>query len=303
MFLKLGKKVLKKNLIVSLLFFVFTNCLIAKRNDTLRIVSLTPSVTKQLIVLGLSKNIVGCTEYSPLVKMKNLKVAIIGGVSNVNIESVVRLSPSIVFANSLTPKKIIEKLKALNIKVVVFKYPESIEDIFNSFLKLGVLTGKEKKAKEIIDFSKDKLKYIENKAHQFSSKKIFFIIGSHPLYTAPQGTYINDIIEKINGINIARNLKSGLVSREFVLEKNPDVILIMDMGKIAKEEIKYWTKFKNLNAVKNNKIFIIDADRLGSPVLPDFIDLIEEIMKMVHKKSVQSVESGVRSRELFNSEH
>ncbi len=274
---------MKKILIINFLIFLFNFNLCAKKVKNLRIVSLTPSVTKQLIVLGLKKNIVGCTEFSPLAKNKNEKVAIIGGVSNVNIESIVRLNPTIVFANSLTPRKIVEKLKSLKIKVIVFKYPESINDIFSSFLKLGKITGKEIKAKEILKISEKKLKNIEKKAKKFSSKKIFFIIGSHPLYTAPKGTYINDIIEKINGINIAKNLKTGLVAREFVLEKNPDVILIMDMGKIAKEEIKYWEKFKNLNAVKNNKIFIIDADRLGSPVLPDFIDLIEEIMKMIYE--------------------
>ena len=269
-----------KKLISFFIFFVLSNLLIAKN---LRIVSLTPSVTKQLIVLGLKKDIVGCTKYSPIANDKN--VTVVGEVSDVNIEAIVRLSPDIVFANSLTPEDIIDKLKNLKFKVIVFKYPSSIEDIFNSFMKLGKITGREKIAEKIIKISKKKLESIEKEAEKYTPKKVFFIIGSHPLYTAPKGTYINDIIEKINGINIAKNLKTGLVSREFVLKENPDVILIMNMGKIAQEEIRYWKKFKNLNAVKNNKIFIINADRLGSPVLPDFIDLIKDIMEMVHKKT------------------
>ncbi len=265
------------------LFLILLFFLINLNAKNLRIVSLTPSVTKQLVVLGLKNNIVGCTEFSPLTKEKNQKTAIIGGVSNVNIEAIVRLAPDLVFANSLTPRKVIEKLKSLNIKVIVFRYPKSIDEIFNSFEKLGEITGKEQIAKKIVKISKKKLKKIEIQAKKYPKKKVFFIIGSHPLYTAPKGTYIDDIIKKVNGINIAENLKTGLVSREFVLEKNPDVILIMDMGQIAQEEINYWKKFKNLNAVKHNKIFIINEDRLGSPVLPDFIDLIEEIMKMVHQ--------------------
>jgi len=202
----------------------------------------------------------------------------------VNIEAIVRLKPTFVFANSLTPSRIIEGLKNLKINVIVFKYPKSIKDIFDSFLRLGKITHREKLAEKIIEISEKKLKSIEMRARAFPKKKVFFILGSHPLYTAPKGTYIDDIIEKINCINIARNLKTGLISREFVLEKNPDVILIMDMGKIAQEELNYWKKFKNLNAVKNNKIFIINADRLGSPVLPDFVNLIGEIMKMVHDR-------------------
>ena len=249
----------------------------------LKIVSLTPSVTKQLIVLGMKKDIVGCTSYGPLAKEKNATIHIVGGVSNTNIEGILRLKPDIVFANSLTPVRIVEKLKALRIKVIIFPYPKSIEEIFSSFLTLGKIVGRKKRAEEIIKVSENKLRKIEKISKKFTPKKIFFIIGSKPLYTAPEGTYINDLIEKINCINIARNLKNGIVSREFVIERNPDVILIMDMGEIAKEEISYWKKFKSLNAVKNKKIFIIDADRLGSPVLPDFINLIEEIMKLVHE--------------------
>ena len=271
---------MKKFLIIVILFFLLTIDLVAKNLNSLRIVSLTPSVTKQLIVLGIKKNIVGCTEFSPLANDKN--VTVVGGVSNINLEAIVKLSPSFVFANSLTPRKIVEKLKNLKINVIIFKYPESINDIFDSLLKLGKITGKVKKAKEILAISEKKLKYIETNAQKYHKKKVFFIIGSHPLYSTPKGTYINNVIEKVNGVNIASNLKTGIVSREFVLRKNPDIIMIMDMGKIAQEEVKYWKKYENLNAVRNNKIFIINADSLGSPALPDFINLIEEIMKMVH---------------------
>ncbi len=271
---------MKKFSVIILLFFVSITFLNAKNSDSLRIVSLTPSVTKQLIALGIKKNIVGCTRFSPIANDKNISV--IGGVSNINLEAIVRLSPTFVFANSLTPENIIYKLKSLKIRVVVFKYPESIKDIFDSLLKLGKITGKEERAKKIVKISEKKLKFIEDEAKKYPPEKVFFIIGSKPLYTTPKGTYIDDIIEKINGINIAKNLSTGLVSREFVLKKNPDVILIMDMGKIAREEVDYWKKYKNLNAVKKKKIFILNADRLGSPCLPDLIDLMEEIMKMVH---------------------
>ena len=48
---------------IFVLFCVQANFLYAK-NLQLKIVSLTPSVTKQLIVLGLKRNIIGYTSFS-----------------------------------------------------------------------------------------------------------------------------------------------------------------------------------------------------------------------------------------------
>jgi len=108
-------------------------------------------------------------------------------------------------------------------------------------------------------------------------------IGIKPLFTVPVGTYLDDVLTRLNLINVAKNIRIGEISKEFVLKANPDIILIMDMGRIGEEEKKNWEHFTFLNAVKNKKIFIIDADRLASPVLPDFIDLVEDIAGMVHR--------------------
>ncbi len=248
----------------------------------LKIVSLTPSITKQLISLDLKDSIIGCTSYCPLANDKNSKTSVVGSISDINIESIVKLNPDIVFANSLTNLKTINKLKTLKIRVEVFEYPKSIEEIFSSFQKLGEITGKTSEATQIITKSKDKLNSIKVKLQNKQKPKIFFVIGVNPLFTAPKNTYIDDIISIINGINIAHELNFGMVSKEFVLKSNPDVILVMNMGVLAQDVVNEFKRYPFLNAVKNNRFFIVDADRLGSPTLPDLIDLINEIGIMVH---------------------
>lgn len=251
--------------------------------EPLRIISLTPAITKQLIVLGEKDNIVGCTSFCSLAKDKSSKAQIVGSAISANIESIVNLKPDIVFVSSLTNIKIINKLKSLSIRVENFSYPVSVEEIFESFLRLSEIVKKTQIAENIVKSSKDKLRKIVETYKTYNLKKVFFEIGADPLFGTPKGTYLADVLTKLNAINISEYLKQGQISKEWIIRGNPDVILIMDMGAIATQEVKNWGKFKTLSAVKNGKIFILDADRLASPILPDFIQLINEIGGLIHK--------------------
>jgi len=254
-----------------------------KISYAIKIVSLTPSITKQLISLGLKEEIIGCTSYCPIAQEKNSRVSIVGSISEINIESIMRINPDIVFANPLTDPKVINKLKKMKIRVEVFNYPRSINDIFKDFIKLGSISGKKTEAIKIVEESRNRLNKIKSKYKNYQKVKIFFVIGANPLFTAPKDTYIDDIIDIINGINIAKWLSNGMVSKEFVLKSDPDIFLIMDMGVVAKDVINDFKRYKFLSAVKKNNFFTVDADRLGSPSLPDLIDLIDNIGKMVYK--------------------
>jgi hypothetical protein len=54
-----------------------------------------------------------------------------------------------------------------------------------------------------------------------------------------------------------KDLTHGTVGREFVIAKNPDYIFIATMGIVGEEEKKIWSKYPNLNAARNNRIFIV----------------------------------------------
>ncbi|UOD33871.1 ABC transporter substrate-binding protein [Deferribacteraceae bacterium V6Fe1] len=248
----------------------------------LKIVSLTPSVTKQLIVLGLKDSIVGCTSYCPLAGDKSSSAVVVGTVSDINIETILKLKPDLVFANSLTNSKAIEKLKRLGIRVEIFEYPKRIEDIFDTLIKLGEYTGKVDIAHKIFWESKVKLKVVRERFSRKEKQRLFFVVGINPLFTVAKDTYIDDMIGVINCENVSHNLISGMISKEYVLKSNPDAILIMDMGVMAQDVITEFKKYGFLNFVKNDKFLMVNADRLGSPALPDFIDLIDEIGIMVH---------------------
>jgi len=258
-----------------------TLCAHAQENYPQRIISLGPSITKGLYLLGVENKLIANTTYciSPPEAKEKEKI---GTVVEVNIEKVFRLKPDLVLATSLTNSRAKEKLRNLGINVITFPTPRDFSDLCRQFLELGRLAGKRKKAEEIVKSAKDKVTSIREKVKNLPKPKVFVQVGARPLFTATGNYFVNDYIEFAGGINIAEEAKEGIYSREQVLKANPDVIIITTMGIVAEEEKEIWQRYKTLSAVKNGRIYIIDTDKITSPTPISFVKTLEEIVSILH---------------------
>jgi iron complex transport system substrate-binding protein len=256
-------------------------CGYAQEDYPQRIISLGPSITESLYLLGAKDSLVGVTSYCvrPPEAQEKEKT---GTVIDVNVEKAVSLKPDLVIATSLTDQKAVEKLRSLGITVVTFFQPKNFSEVCNQFMKLAKLLGKEKEAAGIISAAESKVKYIEDKVANLSKPKVFIQVGAKPLFTMTSDSFVNDFIEFAGGINIAKEARSGLYSREEVLRKNPDVIIIVTMGIAGEKEKEIWAKYKTLNAAKANRIYIIDSYKLCSPTPVSFAESLEEIAYILH---------------------
>lgn len=245
-----------------------------------RIISLGPSVTKSLYLLGVEDRLIANTIYCvdpPAAKNKEK----IGTVVEANIEKIVNLKPDLVLAIPLTNHKTKEKLKSLGIKVVTFEIPKNFQDICGQLLDLGKLVGKEKESEKIVNLAQFRVNKIKGKVKNLDHPKVLIQVGTKPLFVATGSYFLNDYIEFAGGINIAKHAKNGIYSREEVLKANPDVIIITTMGIAGEEERKAWGKYKNLGAVKNNRIYIMDTDKITSPTPTSFVDTLEEFVRII----------------------
>lgn len=247
-----------------------------------RIISLTPSLTHQLVLLGADNLIVGCTDYC-IIPGKKHGDRVVASAIDVNIEKVITLKPDLILASSLTNPKTLETFKKTGLRTVYFDYPKSYVDICNQFKELGKLTGKVPEVEKILSEMQLKINKIKEGIPKNAHNKVFMQIGAKPLFTVIGNTYLNDIITFAGGQNIAQSLNSGSYSREAVLLNNPDVIIVSDMGMAGKEEIETWKTYKSINAVKNNKIFLINADKLCSATPVSFVEVLEEIVNLMYK--------------------
>ncbi len=267
----------KKILLISFLFSFYIG---SAAQYPQRIVSLVPSITKQLYELGVEDKIIGCTSYCRGKDRKS--VTMVASAIKVNIEKTLLLKPDLVLASSLTSPKTLETFKKLGVKTVWLDYPKSFDDLCNQFLELGNIVGKQSLSTEIVSKAKKRLSLIRKEIPKGKNYRMFIEIGANPLFGVIGKTFMDDYIRFSGGKNIISGLKSGAVSRESILIKNPEVIFVITMGVVGKQEKEVWQTYKSLNAAKQKRVFIIDADIASSPTPESFVDVIEKMVEMIY---------------------
>jgi iron complex transport system substrate-binding protein len=240
-----------------------------------RVVSLAPSITKNIYYLNAQAHLVGCTNYCTIAIDDNKTV--VASPVTINIEKVISLKPDLVIASTITNPEYIEMLKKFNIHVEVFTTPKSFSEICKQFVDIGQLLGQKDNALELVSIIKHEVDSLKALNSKNKNNRVFFQIGADPLFTVIPDTFMDDYIAFANATNIANDLNKGTISRESVIHRKPDYIFIVTMGIIGNEEKKVWESFKDLSAVKNNNIFIIDSDLACTPTPQTFLETMKII--------------------------
>jgi iron complex transport system substrate-binding protein len=231
-----------------------------------RIISLAPNLTEILFAIGAGDKVVGVSNYSdfPDEAKKKQKV---GGFFNPSIEEMFVLDPDIVLVARGTPLSVINKLKSLGL-AVYSSDPHSIKDIYNLIITVGKITGNITESLELVNSMKNEEKLIKAKTDSIphgNRKKVYVEMWNNPKISVGKDTFINSLITEAGGINIAVKVKGNwpVMSDESVIQANPDVIILLYPGNI--NEIKKRPGWENLNAVKNNRIYVENPDIFERP--------------------------------------
>lgn len=254
-----------------------------------RIVSLSPATTEILFALGLGDKIVGITEfddYPPEVK----DIASVGGFNGPNIEAIAVQKPDIVFASSLSGKANMETLQNLGIPVFMLD-AKKLEQIYQSILQIGSITGTQQKSEEMIADMKAKVTSIKNKVSEQPAVKVFYLVDSNGNWTTGKGTFIDELISLAGGENIVNDTEGWVqYSIEKIVEKNPDVIVSAPhAGDI--EGIRNMPGYKDTDAVKNDNIFIISDDNIISRASYRIVQGLEEMARYLHPEAFKTLMS------------
>ena len=266
----------KKTLIFLLIFFSFSCSLFAEYK---RIISLAPSATESLYELGIDKELIANTVYC---SNGNFNKEKIGTVTEPNIEKIIALNPDLIVATKEgNYKTVIEKLIRLKLVVYVMEPYSNFEDVCNNFQQLADYLNKSDEAKKIISDVKKEISILSNEAKNKNKEKIFWEVGANPIFTVGNQSFVNEYNKYINGTNVFEyiDMRYPNISVESVIEKNPDIILLVNMGDVSDQEIYKWNKYKNITAVKNNKIFLLEADDIFTPTPKKFLNGIKVLQE------------------------
>ena len=273
---------IQHNLIFKLLLTVFLSLIsiIGFSQNVKKVISLAPSITENIYLLGAEDKLVGCTSYCTQAVSDG--VELIGSTVDVNVEKIFAMQPDLVLTMLMTKHQDVEAMKKLGLKVVVIPSPISFDEICEQTIQIGKLIGSEDSAQKIIQQTKQTVDSLKQRCLAISEHpKIFFQLGANPIFTVLENTFMNDYILFCNCENIANGMTKGTMTRESILLKNPDIIIVATMGGFGKEEQKIWRSYKGMKAVKNDKVFLIDSETSCSPTPVSFAKAFADVYKFV----------------------
>ncbi|MCD6355306.1 MAG: ABC transporter substrate-binding protein [Prolixibacteraceae bacterium] len=245
-----------------------------------KVVSLAPSITENIYLLDAQDKLVGCTSYCTQALADG--VSKVGETVNVNVEKIFALQPDLVLTMQLTKPQDVEALKNLGIRVELIPTPKTFDEICEQTIRIGSLLGQENKAAAIIQSAHQIVDSLKEICFQTNKKpRIFFQIGANPIFTVLQNTFMDDFITICNGVNIADGMTKGTITRESVLVRNPDVIIVATMGGFGKKEKEIWSSYPGLKAAKNKHIFLIDSKIACSPTPVNFVKALKNVYQFV----------------------
>ncbi|WP_125153145.1 ABC transporter substrate-binding protein [Clostridium rectalis] len=249
-----------------------------------RIISLAPNITETIYAIGKDNKLVGRTDFCDY-PQKVKEVTSIGGLQDPNIEKIVELKPDIVIASTHFKRDVLKKLEDLGIKVAVLYGAEDFEGAYNTIKSVGKLLNSNKKATETIKNMKNKVDGVIKKVAGKPTPSVYYVVsfGKTGDFTPGKDTFIDKSITMAGGNNSASDAVEWKYSLEKLLEKNPDIVICSKYFN-TKDSFKSTNGYKDLSAVKNNKLFEIDnnmLDRQG----PRLADGLEALAKIIHPEA------------------
>ncbi len=218
-----------------------------------RCVSLSPAVTEMICAIGAEKQLVARSRFCDYPQsVKCLPVA--GELGIPQTEKILSLKADLVVTDITNPQSDWSILKRAGVRVVVLK-SDSIGDYRRNITALGELLGRESAAASECRRFYSELK----KASAGDSKKTvsaLLLLGINPLVSCSKNTFADEVLTCAGIRSITRDFsrKYFVLSAEYVIEKNPDAVILTGMSGDFRKYLYSIEAWKNLAFIKNNAI-------------------------------------------------
>lgn len=248
-----------------------------------KIISLAPGNTEILFTLGLGEKVVGVDNFSNYPEEAE-SIEKIGDAFNLNMEKIIELEPDLILTLKGNEEEINE---FLNQGIAVYTLDaNNMDNVLEDISEIGKLTNSFDRAKKLVSEMQGKIGKIKNLVADVSEEdkpKVFYMVGNEPIWSTGSGTFINDLIERANGINIVASdgLEGWLVySLEKLIEHNPDVIIAPKSLAPTPETITNDERLSSIKAVLENRVVIVDDDpvqKIGPRIVEGFLQIAQAL--------------------------
>jgi len=253
-------------------------------DDPKRIIALAPSITEIIFALGQQDRLKGTTQYSNYPAEAAL-LPKVGSYVRLDLERIVALKPDLCIAiKDGNPKEIIDRLQSLDIPVFAVN-PHNLGSMLETIQIIGGILNASLDAKTLLNDMRSRIQQVDAIVSRADHRpRVFIQIGISPIVSAGTNTFINELIFRAGGINVAAGYSAyPHFSREQVLALAPDVLIVTSMARSgayekAKED---WYRLSDMPAVRQKRIYTVNSDLFDRPS-PRLVEALEILTRLLH---------------------
>ena len=249
-----------------------------------RIISLSPTATEILFALEAGSQVIAVDDQSNF--PEDAPMTSLSGYTP-NIESIAEYQPDLVVA-SYDPGDLVAGLKALEVATLLQPAASSIEDTYMQINELGVLTGRQSEASELIESIKSDLDEIASK--KVGEGLTYYHEIDNTFYSPTSKTFLGKLYSLLGLSNIADPAIEGgfgwpQLSAEFIIDAAPDLIFLgnASWGESA-ETVAARPGWGSLTAVQKGQVIPVDTDTSGRWG-PRVVDFLRSVRSAIEKLS------------------
>jgi iron complex transport system substrate-binding protein len=203
-------------------------------------ISLAPSITEMLYAMAMGDHLMAVTQWCNYPeKARELRDAgaHIGSMDQPNRELIAAYRPDLIIGTDLTPPEIYAVVENPPGTVAVVLRHASMEDVLEDIRIIGKITGVPGKALRLVQQLEEERVAVEARLESFRqspAKRVLVLLGiesgGQPGWAPGEDTWVNNLLESANAINVASALgrEWGEVSFETLVSLNPEILLVRD---------------------------------------------------------------------------
>jgi iron complex transport system substrate-binding protein len=230
-----------------------------------RIVSLAPSITETLFAVGAGAEVVGVSQYCDY-PPQVLSLPKVGSFLTPNLEAIAGLRPGLIIGlDTSANDREIRALQRMGYRVLLVN-DDSLSGIEDGIGRIGAMTGHAEQAQQLLNSMHARMRAVRDSLKGVPPRKVLMLVGHDPL-VAVGGGYLNRLIQMADCINIGAGFGAQWprLNIEYILAAAPDVILDGQMGTDPLTPDGFWSRYPNIPAVRNHRVFGYDQNPVLRP--------------------------------------
>ncbi len=244
-----------------------------------------PSLTETLFAIGAGPQVVGVSQYTDY-PPQAATLPVVSSFASIDAERVLRLAPGVVVGIEAQAARLAD-VRRLGI-VPTLVPDDSFDDIFVDIDVLGRVSGHAAEARALAGRLRARTAALVARVPKNDRPTCFVVIGTAPIFTVGDRSYIAHLISLAGGRNAARDLRSayGRYSEEALLRAQPDAIVADRASGVA--SFLGRPPWNALRAVRNHRVYILDDAALLERPGPRYNDGLAWLIEKLHPKAADA---------------